>query len=45
MSDESEEHSDKSLEELLNDALNLQSDQLKIYKDQTELRNKLKSIV
>lgn len=45
MSDESEEHQDDSLENLLNDALNLQSDQLKVFKDQQELREKLKSIV
>lgn len=44
MSDECEESSGKSLEELLNDALNLQSDQLKSFKDQRELREKLKSI-
>lgn len=44
MSDEREESSGKSLEELLNDALNLQSDQLKSFKDQRELREKLKSI-
>ena len=44
MSDEREESSGKSLEELLNDALNLQTDQLKSFKDQRELREKLKSI-
>lgn len=44
MSDESEESSDKSLEELLNEALNLQPNQLKSFKDQQELREKLKSI-
>jgi len=45
MSDESEEHQEKSLEDLLNDALSLQPDQLKVFRDQQELREKLKSIV
>lgn len=45
MSEESEEHQDKKLEELLNDALNLQPDKLKVFKDQQELRDKLKGIV
>ncbi len=44
MSDESKEHQEKKLEELLNDALNLQPDKLKVFKDQQELRDKLKGI-
>jgi hypothetical protein len=45
MSDEGQELPDKSLEELLNEALNLHSDQLKSFKNQQELRKILRSIV
>lgn len=45
MSEKSEEPSDKSLEQLLYDALNLQSNDLKIFKSQKELRDTLKGIV
>jgi|TARA_R110000744_G_scaffold250743_1_gene366823 hypothetical protein len=45
MSDESEEYPEDKLRELLNDALNLQPEELKIFKSEKELRSKLKSIV
>lgn len=45
MSEESEEYPDDKLRELLNDALNLQPDELKTFQDEKELRGKLKSIV
>ncbi len=45
MSEESEEYPEDKLRELLNDALNLQPDDLKIFQDEKELRGKLKSIV
>jgi hypothetical protein len=45
MSEESEEPSNDELRELLNDALNLQPEELKSYKSEAELRAKLKSIV
>tara|TARA_R100001377_G_scaffold46449_1_gene26661 strand:- start:269 stop:556 length:288 start_codon:yes stop_codon:yes gene_type:complete len=45
MSDESEEHQEDKLRELLNDALNLQPDELRTFKNEKELRSKLKSIV
>ena len=45
MSDESEEYPEDKLRELLNDALNLQPEELKTFKNEKELRSKLKSIV
>lgn len=45
MSEESEEHPDDELKELLNDALNLQPEELKAFKSERELRDKLKSII
>jgi signal transduction histidine kinase len=45
MIDESEEDPDDELRELLNDALNLHSEELKAFKNSKELRSKLKSIV
>lgn len=45
MNDEDNEHPGKDLEELLSEALKLQSDQLKSFKDQQELRKILKSVV
>jgi len=45
MSEESEEYPEDKLRELLNDALNLQPEELKTFQDEKELRSKLKSIV
>ncbi|MDB4395987.1 hypothetical protein N9Z65_00045 [bacterium] len=45
MSEESEGYPEESLENLIYDALNLQADQLKAFKNQQELRDKLKGIV
>ena len=45
MIDESEEDPDDELRELLHDALNLHSEELKAFKNSKELRSKLKSIV
>tara|TARA_R110000772_G_scaffold65422_3_gene146030 strand:+ start:1087 stop:1377 length:291 start_codon:yes stop_codon:yes gene_type:complete len=45
MSKESEEYSEDELRELLNDALNLQSEELRTFQNGKELRGKLKSIV
>ena len=45
MIDESEEDPDDELRELLHDALNLHSEELKAFKNSKELRGKLKSIV
>jgi len=45
MSEEREEPTNDELRELLNDALSLQPDELKSFKSERELREKLKSIV
>ena len=45
MIDESEEDPDDELRELLHEALNLHSEELKAFKNSKELRSKLKSIV
>ena len=45
MSKESEEYSEDELRELLNDALNLQPEELRTFQNGKELRGKLKSIV
>ena len=45
MNDESEEYPEDQVSELLNDALNLQPDELKAFKNEKELRGRLKSIV
>lgn len=45
MSDEDSGHQDKGVEDLIKEALNLQSANLKDFKNQQELRENLKSIV
>ena len=43
--DENPEESDKDIDDLINGALNLRPDDLQIFKNERELREKLKSIV
>ena len=45
MNDESDECQEDKLRELMNDALNLHPEELKIFKSEKELRDKLKSII
>ncbi len=45
MDDNPEEPGDKDINDLINNALNLGSKDLQIFKDERELREKLKSIV